>query len=425
MNTSATSDRRAPPEQARWSDAAPRAALIGLLCAAALLLAGCVNSTVKRVNETQAAHAEQELPEVELTEVHIARFDPGYTKPVDEDSGIFPEVRDAEAVFIPRQLRETLHRTGYWGPVRVVPEPLVGSELSITGEILQSNGLELEIRVEALDATGRTWLAKTYHEEAAKLSYTDADPAVNDPFQDLYNRVANDLLEARRELSTAELLEIRRVATLRFGNDFAPYAFGDYLKNTKSGYAVRAMPAEGDPNLERIERIRERDYRLIDALDRHYLLFGEDIQRPYNEWRAASYREAKNLEELQSQSLTRLLAGAAAVVGGLAGLGNANSNVEAVAAQSAIVGGAYLFKSGLDKRSESKIHRESLKELGKSLSRDVEPRVVELEGKTVTLTGSAEAQYREWRELLRELYATETGFQPSAGEADRPARDAP
>jgi hypothetical protein len=35
--------------------------------------------------------------------------------------------------------------------------------------------------------------------------------------------------------------------------------------------------------------------------------------------------------------------------------------------------------------------------------------VVELEGKTVTLTGSAKDQYAQWRKLLHERYAAEIG----------------
>ena len=36
--------------------------------------------------------------------------------------------------------------------------------------------------------------------------------------------------------------------------------------------------------------------------------------------------------------------------------------------------------------------------------------VVEFQGTTHRLTGAAEAQYQEWRRLLRELYMAETGL---------------
>ena len=57
---------------------------------------------------------------------------------------------------------------------------------------------------------------------------------------------------------------------------------------------------------------------------------------------------------------------------------------------------------------------DALRELGASFGADVQPVVVEVEGRTVELNGSAEEQYQEWRRLLREIFAAETGFSPAA-----------
>jgi hypothetical protein len=50
-----------------------------------------------------------------------------------------------------------------------------------------------------------------------------------------------------------------------------------------------------------------------------------------------------------------------------------------------------------------------LKELGGSFNAEAEPLVVEIEGQTRRLTGTAEERYQEWRRLLREIYSAETG----------------
>jgi hypothetical protein len=67
------------------------------------------------------------------------------------------------------------------------------------------------------------------------------------------------------------------------------------------------------------------------------------------------------------------------------------------------------IKSGLGKNTEANISRESLKELGGSFNAEAEPLVVEIEGQTRRLTGTAEERYQEWRRLLREIYSAETG----------------
>ena len=68
-----------------------------------------------------------------------------------------------------------------------------------------------------------------------------------------------------------------------------------------------------------------------------------------------------------------------------------------------IAGGGYLLKSGLEKRSESNIHTLAREELGQSLEAEITPRVIELEDRTVRLSGNAEDKYAQWRELLADV----------------------
>jgi hypothetical protein len=42
----------------------------------------------------------------------------------------------------------------------------------------------------------------------------------------------------------------------------------------------------------------------------------------------------------------------------------------------------------------------------------MKPVVMDFEGKKYELTGSAEEQFKQWRELLRKIYYAETGFEP-------------
>jgi len=75
-----------------------------------------------------------------------------------------------------------------------------------------------------------------------------------------------------------------------------------------------------------------------------------------------------------------------------------------------LVGGAYVIKTGFDKGSEAVIHRDAIEELGDSFAAESKPLVVDVEGETHKLTGSAEVQYVKWRALLKQIYAAETGF---------------
>ena len=65
--------------------------------------------------------------------------------------------------------------------------------------------------------------------------------------------------------------------------------------------------------------------------------------------------------------------------------------------------------SGIKKYADARVHADALKELTQSFQAEVAPQVVEVEGHTLRLTGTAEDQYREWRKLLKQLYLEETG----------------
>jgi hypothetical protein len=47
--------------------------------------------------------------------------------------------------------------------------------------------------------------------------------------------------------------------------------------------------------------------------------------------------------------------------------------------------------------------------MGSSLEAEIAPQVIELEDRTVTLTGTVQAQYQQWQELLHKIYKQERG----------------
>jgi len=376
----------------------------------ALLLAGCATTDTLPSPLVRAEAAQNELAAEQLLNVTIAVFDPNLpTQSADRDEpAVFAAVRKTESTLLAFALRQTLEQTGQWGVVRVVPEPMPWSELGVTGKILASDGARLELAIRAEDASGRVWLARTYAAHAGESSYT-APGNTADPFQGLYNQIANDLLAQRRGIASNALGEIRRVAELRFAGNVAPSAFAPYLQQKQGRLRAVGLPARDNPMLERIARIRERDNLLIDSLDQHYQMFRDTAAPAYGEWRAASYREAVALQKMQGEARGRKLAGAAAILAGVIGMVSNNRGAQNVG-QVAVIGGGLLVKSGIDKGRDAQIHVQALQELGSSLDGAMAPKVIELEGQTVTLNGSAEAQYREWRQLMQQLYAAQTGL---------------
>ena len=401
---------------------------VARLCAALLagvLLAGCVVHEQRPMERIAAERATTEVAEDELLDVGVRLFDPNV--PEDEKElekqRIFPEVRKAESRYIPVLIRDTLEDTGQWGQVRVLPRGGTGMEVFVDGRILESTGSKLSLAVVVTDAAGRTWLDKTYEGKADTRAYKDVVAKPRDPFENVYNTLANDLLAARRALTREQRVELRRVADLRFAADLAPYAFGGYLVRDRKGlYGVARLPADDDPVVQRMQRVRERDYALVDTLNEYYANFGGGIAEPYTQWRKFTHEELEAEAQAKREALARQVLGAVAIVGGIMAGQETSSSAGSAAATAAVIGGFYAFKSGLDKRSEIKIHAESLKQLGDSFQAEVQPMVVDIEGRTLQLKGSAEEQYAEWRQLLRELYESETGLPAASSAAVPPGR---
>ncbi len=375
-----------------------------LLC----LTSACVNQTVKSTSVPQVQTLQGEVPETLLLDVGVAIFDPGLDVEGDDEDFLYPEVRRAEARYMPYLLVEAIQSSGAWGAVRVVPNEEQAMDLLVSGTIMKSHGEHLIIHVVARDATGQLWLDKDYENKASRYSYERSRTRF-DPFQAVYNKIANDLLRVQQTKTPEQLANIRLINELRFARGFSPDAFEGHLASDgKGNYTIQRLPATDDPMLLRVRKIRERDYLFIDTLQEYYASFNGQMVGPYQEWRKQSYEEAIALEELRAESTRRLIAGVAAVVAGIAAATSDNSAARS-AGNVAIAGGGYLVKSGLDKRTEADIHVQALEELGLSLEAEIAPQIIELEDRSVTLTGSVQDQYQQWRELLRQIYEAEVG----------------
>ena len=364
----------------------------------------------------EAILAEQEIPEDLLLDVGIQIFDPGLPEEDPdslEEQRIYAGVRKSEARFIPYHLKTTLESTGQWGAVRVVPAGVQAGELRVSGEILLSTGKALVIRIVAVDSSGRIWREKKYKQDANGMAYREGDDQVEveDPYQDLYDRIANDLVEARQKLTTAEIRALRDITRIKFAADLVPEAFGDYLSVNKKGlYRIDRLPSVDDPMLGRLALVRERDYLFVDTLNEYYSDFYARMSDPYDKWRSNSYEEELQLQEIRREARMQKIFGGILLLG--AALADGGSSAARVARDAAAISGVIVLKNGIEKGKEAKINREALRELVASLNAELEPVLVEIDGQTVRLEGSAEAQYAEWRRMLGRLFSTETGFSP-------------
>ena len=395
-----------------------------LAVAALAALPGCVVKETRPLPKLEAVQATTQIDEAELLDVAVQAFDANIPEAIKDNEEaldkrrIYPDIRKAESRLLANRLKTTLETTGQWGAVRVVPEGVRFVDILVTGKILESTGGRLELEVRAVDAVGRVWIDdKIYSGEADLGSYkTDAALRARDPFKNVYVQIADDLLQARERLSATDRRDIRQIAALRFAQDLDPRSFGGYLVEGKDGLIkVNRLPASDDPALARVEKIRERDTVVIDTLDGYNEQFSEGLFDSYAGYRRTSREAIEKEDKARAQATTRTVLGAAAVLASIfvsSQCGSADYNcqrIEDAVRYGGGVGGVAAVMSGIKKFEDAKMAAQEVKELARSFENEAGSQVVEVEGRSLKLVGTAEEQYREWRRLLAAIYAEETG----------------
>jgi len=409
-----------------------------LLAAAAvaipMLLAGCVTSETKPIPKIAAKQATVHIPQAELLDVGIRVFDPGIPKNIENDDEalakkrIYPELRKAEARYMPTLLRSTLEETAQWGAVRVIPNSADFVDVIVTGKVVDSNGGFMAVDISATDAAGRVWIKDKRYSSLVDLGAykTNAALKARDPFQNVYSEIANDLVVARDKLSALDRENIRKIASLKFAEDLAPDAMRGMTAVDKSGITqVVRLPADSDPTLTRIERIRERDTAVVDTVNDYYASFADSMDDSYDSWRQTSFTELEKEMRARSSARTRTVLGAAALIASIFAPNSCSTydscRINDAMRTAGTMGGIAAVLSGIKKYADARVHADALKELTQSFQAEVAPQVVEVEGHTLRLTGTAEDQYREWRKLLKQLYLEETGAAAASTPEPAPA----
>ncbi len=391
-----------------------------LIFACLIAMVGCATYSSQKVGPTPIEHAKAEIPENQLIDVGILVFESKELTPeAAKKEGTDPDIRKAESHFVPYHLKNTLQQSGHWGAIQVVPAETNSVDLLVKGKIIESNGEILALEIEVVDATAKRWFKKTYSVEASEQLYSGNQAGSKDAYQDLYNAIANDMAKFKMKLTPTDIEAIRIVSKLKFAQEFAPDAFEGYLtKDKKDRLSVNRLPADNDPMMERLLQIREREYMYVDTLNHQYEKFYNEMWPSYENWRKLNLTERKAMKKIKREALTRQLIGALLVAGAIAA-GSSDSNTARVIAPAMVIIGGAVFIDGWNVSKEAEIHSAAIEELSESFGDEMQPVTMEFEGQQYELTGTAEEQFKRWKELLRQIYFAETGFTPSPASEEK------
>lgn len=371
---------------------------IGLSVVMLAVLGGCGSSQPARsvapeaslVGEVGLVRAGQDPSAALLLDIGVQVFAAGAVD--GQTAQVAPwlaeEIRAKETHYLPYVLRNTLESSNQWGAVRVLPAEDPSVDLQVAGTIVHSDGLNLVLRMRAWDSTGRVWLDKVYGDETGnrdylghEAAYDDQQAASIDPYGDLYNGIANDLLAFRDSLDTEQLVNISQVSQLVYGRDLAPETFSRMLVTDETGLLrVASLLSGDDPMLRRVGDMRVRHHLFIDTVDDYYQSLYAEMQPLYDLWRG--YSREQILETRERVPGARELGG--------------GSGIQALT-------------QSYNRYKWARIYQQEFAGLAQGFNNEIAPAILDLNRRVHGLGGSLEQQYDQWRIILRQLFAVETG----------------
>ena len=305
--------------------------------------------------------------------ISITTFDAGIPEDysLHRDLQVFPKIREIESMFLPFVLRQSLVDSGEWGAVRVVPESDDEAEILVTGRITHSDGETLGIELRAVDSRGHEWVNSSY---TTTSSYTD-----------LFAGFVQDLQVVKDGLDQQTLRGIAGLSMMRYAAALAPEAFGSYFEALPDGtFKLLRLPADSDPMMARIQRIRSVEYVMTDAIDQKFRELYEEVDSVYEIWR--DYRRwYTNFKHQEAQR-------------------NEFAQIDAEP-------GSYEAMRHL--YDNYRMDRLAAQEQDKwviGFNNEIEPVVQKMEARIAEMNGWVEDGYTEWTRILTELFEIESNL---------------
>ncbi len=397
--------------------------------------------------EEQRAEAGRLMP-VPLR-IAVPVLDPGYSandKKLQE-KGIWPEVRNSEAIWFALKIQEALIASNQFDSVLVTPDAAASADFYLLAAIKESTGEILKLRYQLVDATGKSWFTRTVKHRVEIGWHERFGEPGRDPFNVVYRRIAASVQNALGPLArdhaqvakrnqtlivqgrAPRLSRVERIHAVRelvVAEYFAPDLYGEAVsQSNRSASAIRRityLPDRSDGAWTRIKAMQGRDDRFLEALDQQYQGFGDRLGPTYEDWQKEMLPIAREIR-LAKRSETLAFVGAALVGAATIAEATTNGTSEVAVAAGALVASGLLVKGMMD-RARKKREMAVFEEMSRSYHDTFKPMRVEVSGNTTALAGTAQTQYAAWRTLLAEIYRTgETD--PESIRIVEPERDAP
>ena len=210
-------------------------------------------------------------------DINIVELDPGLSgdDAADRESGLWPELRRAEARRFAVKMMRSLNETNAFANVTVTTSSEFLTDIVIEGTVQESNGEDVHLLINAKDATGKPIIKnKLYKHRTNEYFYQNIRNKGKDPFDPLYRSIAGDII---KELKKRDLEKIQLVTDLRFAQKLNDMQFYDALDRENDRYSLGFVPAMDDPMFIRAQNVQLKDSQFRNEMQKHYVSFTDTM----------------------------------------------------------------------------------------------------------------------------------------------------
>ena len=377
--------------------------------------------------EEEFLKTKMNIPKLRLA---IPVLDPGIPESTkaQQEEGIWPELRKAEAVRSAFKLKQWIHRYNQFDSIVIAADTTVSADLYLIGRIVESDSETMRIAYRVVDARGVAWTDERTKKHRVELGWHERyGNTARDPFDPLYNKIAEDVYEELKDRGKAHVEQLERnesvgpdrtryselqlITTTRdlaFARFISP-EYQDYLTLQGGQYSVQYAPDEQTDSWRRIQSIMNREDDFAQLIEDHYEGFSEQIEEDYGKWQTDTFPIARDVRLAKRGRTIKAIVGVALVAASVAaakdGAADGGDQSAENAATAGVIGGGALIAGAFRDNHLHKQAVEEINELSRSLHNSIRPTRIDLNGKIVTLTGTVQDQFGQWRSMLADIYA--------------------
>lgn len=344
-----------------------------------------------------------------------------------KEEGIWPELRKAEAVRCAFKLKQWIHRYNQFDSIVISADTSISADLYLIGRIVESDSETMRIAYQVVDARGVVWTEERTKKHRVEIGWHDRySDTSRDPFDPLYDKIAEDVYEELKDRGKAhveqlehnaevgperarysELQLITTTRDLAFAKFVSP-EFNDFLQMEGGHYTIQYIPDERSESWHRIQTIMHREDEFVQVIEDYYQHFRDQVEEDYSNWQTDTFPIAREVRLSKRGRGIKALAGAAIIVASVVAAEDGaakdgDRSAETATAAGALAGGALIAAAFRDNHLHQKAVKE-INELSRSLHKSIRPTRINLSGKVITLSGTVQDQFGQWRSMLADIY---------------------